>query len=74
MTVKVTVCPSRSVAVTVQVSAEAEGIAAIAMVPRTTAMVVMAIFSLRLTDTLVSISSRHDLGRTECAGAANQGR
>jgi hypothetical protein len=74
LTVKVSVCPSSSVAVTVQVSAEAAGIAAMAMVPRTTATVEMAIFSLRLIDTVVSISSRHDLGRTECTGAARQGR
>lgn len=45
--------PSGGVNVTVQVSAEAAGIAATPMVTRTTPMVVMAIFSLRLTDTLV---------------------
>lgn len=68
LTVKVTCCPSRSVAVTRQVSAQAAGIAAIPMITRTKPMVLMAIFSLRLIDTLVSISSRHYLGRTECTG------
>jgi hypothetical protein len=52
-TVKVIVCPSSSVAVTVHVSAEAFGIAAIPIVPRTMPIVVMAIFSLWLLDTLV---------------------
>lgn len=53
LTVNVRVCPSRSVAVTVHVSAEADGIAAMAMVTRTAPTVPMAILILRLTDTLV---------------------
>jgi hypothetical protein len=52
LTVKVNVWPSSSVAVTWHVSAEAVGIAATPIVPRTTPRMVMAIFSLWLIDTL----------------------
>jgi hypothetical protein len=51
LTVNVSVWPSSSVAVTVHVSAEADGIAAMPIVPMTMPMMVMAIFSLRLVDT-----------------------
>lgn len=51
LTVNVTVWPSSRVAVTWHWSADAEGIAATPIVPRTTERVMMAIFSLRLLDT-----------------------
>jgi hypothetical protein len=53
LTVKVTVEPSSSTAVTVHWSAEADGIAATAMTTSTTPTVVSAIFSVWLIDTVV---------------------
>lgn len=52
LTVKVTVWPSSSVAVTWHWSAEAAGIAAMPMVAKASPTVVMAIFSFLLLDTL----------------------
>src|SRR5579875_2653654 len=74
LTVKVTVWPSSRVAVTVQTSAEALGIAATPIVTRTAPTLMIAIFSLWLIDTRVFSPPATALDRAEKAGAARQGR
>jgi hypothetical protein len=59
LTVKVSVWPSSRVAVTVHWSAEAAGMAATAITPRTSPTVKRATFSLWLIDTVVYFLPRH---------------